>query len=334
MKKLTNFKKAMLVLLLVSIVTIISFAAWHLYQRVYGARFTERYSIGLDKVFYRNYRIRILNTQTQKYITPEIEWITDYRSGDTLAVFRYKGKRGYLNLIEGKISIPAQYQAAWKFSEGLGAVVKDNKLGFINSSGEVIIPFKFHYTSLSAAKVDYVFKNGICAATDSNGKLGFINTKGEWVCKPQYDFVGNPVNGYRMVVIKSKAGVIDSLLQVKVPLEYDVITVTDDGFVVAKDGMQQKLAYDAQTVISPFMYDDFDYIYYNSGRVTEDGTDILLKSDFIVYKINDKQGLMDKTGKIVLKARFDDISALANDLFTCRTGGHRFTVNAKGEEIN
>lgn len=334
MKKLTTFKKVMLVLLLVLIIAILSFSAWHVHQRVYGAKYTENYSIGLSKVFFRNYKIRILNIQTQKYTTPELDWITDSKSTDSMAVFCYKGKRGYMSLINGEITIPAQYQAAWKFSEGLAAVVKDHKLGFINSSGEVLIPFKFHFTRLSAAKVDYVFKNGICAATDSIGKLGFINTKGEWVSEPKYDYVGNAVNGYRMVVIKSKTGVIDSLLQIKVPLEYDDITVTIDGFVLAKDGMQQKLSFDLQTVINPFMYDDFDYIYYNSGKVTEDGNDILMKSDFVVYKINDKYGLMDKNGRIVLKARFDDISALANDLFTCRIGGHRLTVNAKGEEIN
>lgn len=334
MKKYFNFKKALLVLLLVIILTILSFGSWHLYQRVYGARYTEDYGIGLKKVFFRDYKIRIWNSQTQKYTTRELEWITDYKSTDSYAVFSQKGKRGYFSLIDGEIAIPAQYQAAWKFSEGLGAVVKDNKLGFINSTGNVVIPFKFYCKLRSAAKVDYLFTNGICAAMDETGKLGFINTKGDWIFKPQYDFIGNPVNGYRVVAIGSKAGVIDSLLKIKLPLEYEEITVTDDGFVVQKDGMQQKLAYDAQTIINSFIYDDFDYIYYNSGKVAEDGSDILIKSDFLVYKINDKLGLMDNTGRIVLKARFDDIGALSNDLFSCRIGAHRFTVNGNGKEIN
>lgn len=334
MKKLTTFKKVMLVLLLVLIIAILSFSAWHVHQRVYGAKYSENYGIGFKKVFFRNYKIRIWNIQTQKYTTPELDWITDYKSTDSFAVFSYKGKRGYLSLVDGEIAIPAQYQAAWKFSEGLGAVVKDNMLGFINTSGEVVIPFQFHSKSRSAAKNDYLFKNGICAAMDKNGKLGFINTKGKWVFKPQYDFIGNPVNGYREVALASKAGVIDSLFEIKLPLEYDDITVTDDGFVVSKEGMQYLLATDGETVANSFMYDDFDYIYYNSGKVTEDGTDILLKSDFVVYYINKKQGLMDSTGRIILKARYDDISALSNDLFSCRTGEHRFTVNAKGKEIN
>lgn len=334
MKKFSLFKKVTLILLLVIILAFISFAGWNLYQRVYGARYSEYYGIGFKKVFYRNYKIRIWNIQTHKYTTPELDWITNYKSTDSYAVFSHKGKRGYLSLVDGEIAIPAQYQAAWKFSEGLAAVVKDNKLGFINTSGEVVIPFKFHSKSRSANKNDYLFKNGICAAMDENGKLAFINTKGEWIFKPPYDFIGNPVNGYREVAIASKTGVIDSLFKIKLPLEYEDITVTDDGFVVSKEGMQYLLATDGETVANSFMYDDFDYIYYNSGKVTEDGTDILLKSDFVVYYINKKQGLIDSAGRIILKARYDDISALSNVLFSCRTGEHRFTVNAKGKEIN
>ena len=150
MKKFSLFKKVTLILLLVIILAFISFAGWNLYQRVYGARYSENYGIGLKKVFFRNYKIRIWNIQTQKYTTPEIDWITDYKSTDFYAVFSHKGKRGYLILVDGEIAIPAQYQAAWKFSEGLAAVVKDNKLGFINTSGEVVIPFKFHSKSRSA----------------------------------------------------------------------------------------------------------------------------------------------------------------------------------------
>jgi len=124
------------------------------------------------------------------------------------------------------------------------------------------------------------------------------------------------------------------LLRIKLPIDYDAITIEKDGFVISKDGLQQKLATDAQSIINPFMYDEVDYLHFNSGKVTAEGEDILVKSDYFAYTINEKYGLMDSKGKMILRAKFDDINALTNDLFSCKIGEHQITMNSKGEEIS
>lgn len=55
------------------------------------------------------------------------------------------------------------------FSEGLAAVGINNKVGFINTSGQEVIPLKYDNVSF--------FKEGLCAVT-TNDKLGYINKKG------------------------------------------------------------------------------------------------------------------------------------------------------------
>lgn len=77
-------------------------------------------------------------------------------------------------------------------SEGLIAVEKDEKIGFMNGDGKMIIPLKFQ-TDYST-KNTFKFQEGI-AHVLKNGKYGFINTKGETIIPFEYDIVFPAKNG-------------------------------------------------------------------------------------------------------------------------------------------
>lgn len=86
-----------------------------------------------------------------------------------------------------------EYTHAWTFHEGLAAVEIDNKIGFINSDGEIVISPQFHspynvgatlgskifdiYSSKNH-KMPY-FKDGICPVYDFDGKLIWIDKSGK-----------------------------------------------------------------------------------------------------------------------------------------------------------
>ena len=53
-------------------------------------------------------------------------------------------KCGFLNT-RGEMVIPAQFDFAQYFTEGLSAVKQNNKWGYINKQGKVVIPFQFDY---------------------------------------------------------------------------------------------------------------------------------------------------------------------------------------------
>ncbi len=139
--------------------------------------------------------------------------VQGYKCG--LIAIQDKNKWGYLNS-QGKIAIPLKYKEATlfnenhaiarldknffvldtlgnetpvnvkdiklcrNFSEGLAPfLVKDDKFGFIDFKGNIIIEANF-------LGVGY-FNAGKAWARDLNGKIGFIDKTGKWIIEPQFD---------------------------------------------------------------------------------------------------------------------------------------------------
>jgi len=75
-------------------------------------------------------------------------------------------------------AIKPQYEAAGDFHEGLAAIKRDGKWGFIDKTGKVVI----------APQYDYVrqFSEGL-AAVQKDGKFGVIDKTGKEVIASQYD---------------------------------------------------------------------------------------------------------------------------------------------------
>ncbi len=71
----------------------------------------------------------------------------------------------------GEFAIPAQYQNARRFSQGLAAVEENNRWGFIDSSGQVIIPLVY--------KDATEFSEGLAMVTDSQAVVNFVDHEGK-----------------------------------------------------------------------------------------------------------------------------------------------------------
>jgi hypothetical protein len=80
-------------------------------------------------------------------------------------------KKGYLDL-QGKVIIPIVYDSAMGFAEGFAAVEKDDKWGYVNREGKLVIPFAYDAAGQ--------FGNGL-AAVKAGKRRGFINKSGEFV---------------------------------------------------------------------------------------------------------------------------------------------------------
>lgn len=284
---------------------------------------------------YNKGTVRTKNTYTGEYISPQMTRVFfGRRITDTLTVFFDNDKRGFLNIHTGEIAIPAQYERAWVFSEGLGGVVSNDKLGFVNHKGDLVIPHKFKYLLQWKNSVDFVFKGGYCTVIGENNKHGLIDKSGEWVIEPQYDYINKPVGGYRMVCNKGKYGLLDQSLRMIVPIEYNNIIVREDGFLVRHGSEQKLLALDGQTVLIPLIYDKVYRLTYGTDKVDANGKTILVNSEYIAYKVNEKWGILDKNGRRITKAEYVDVDAIKNDLFRCEiSDGCNIIVNSKGEVV-
>lgn len=280
--------------------------------------------------------LRLKDVKTEKYLTPKLSHLYDENLKDSITVFRQKGKRGFLNIYTGEIIIPAQYNKAWVFSEGLGAAVKDGKLGFVNKRGETIIPFQYGCSNQWKDQVDFLFKNGYCTVFEpTTGKQGLIDKSGKWVIPPRYDYINNPERGFRIVKLGDKFGVIDSTLQFILPIENDWVEFYGDGFLLQNGYSKRLVAYDGKTVLQPFVYDNIYHLTYGTDKVDDAGNIVSAKCAINSYEVAGRYGLMDKTGKTITKPLYTAIDAIAKDIFVCdlEHGGSKIMINAKGEVI-
>lgn len=99
-------------------------------------------------------------------------------ANDKLSPYNDSGKFGFKDAA-GNVVVPAHFDAAGSFSEGLAAVKSGKKWGFIDHRGDVVIPISYDEVG--------PFSEG--RAWVRNGKkVGYINPKGDYVIAPLYDY--------------------------------------------------------------------------------------------------------------------------------------------------
>jgi hypothetical protein len=103
---------------------------------------------------------------------PFLQGVADER----IAMINGEEKAGFLDL-SGNVVIPFIYDSTGSFDEGLAPVRKGNKWGYIDKSGKLVIPFKFDEA--------HEFMRGLADAR-SGTTSGFINRSGNFVFSLNY----------------------------------------------------------------------------------------------------------------------------------------------------
>ena len=211
-----------------------------------------------------------------------------------LVIDEFSHKRVYINMI-GKTPtiIPAEFDHAWRLSEGLAAVSNNDKLGFIDKFGDYVIDTTFvyrnnpqyyvdHYNRQQAHFVDFAFHSDLCPMVDNNGKYELISKTGDWILEAKYDDIEflKPFNTWLLKEIKDDFiiyGAADSHGDIIVPLEYDhFITINDDKACWGSDDIYSVLKAGAQNVeneyLIKFVRDEYTsqsewFITYPNGKI-------------------------------------------------------------------
>ena len=302
-------------------VGIAALTAYGVYDDKYGRDYYDHsISQGIRLHSFADNKWRVYNCRIGAYTTPKINWVKwDGDREDSLAVYALPNRRGYINVNTGRIVIDAEandYQKAWLFSEGLAAVMKGGKIGFINAKNEVVLPFQYDYSDeCRMYDFGYLFHNGYCAMTNAEGDLGLIDRSGNWVVEPVYDEVwALHESGFRIVVDDGKYGVLDASGAIVYPAEYRFIDIVSDGFVLDKAGRRWQVDFNGKTVL-PFMFDEMSYLSYPI-EYNDSGDLIWRLSDYAMYEISNRCGIMNRlTGKPLTPAIYSGIEMLSKDLF-------------------
>jgi hypothetical protein len=247
----------------------------------------------------------------------------------SLIPYRKGGKWGFCDRNLTMV-IPATYDYAWPFADGLAKVqvygyegFSDSKYGYINASETMVIQPVYEYArsfreGLASVYVDgkwgFVdtkgtmvipatyddaspFDGGL-AAVEVGSKWGFINTKGTTVIQAMFERAGPFTEGLASVQLNGKWGFIDPRGSMVIPAVYDGAWPFSEGLAAVKVSTKWGYIDTKGTMVIQPKYDQqpqeeggYSAEYYGSFH---DGL-------APVY-VNGKWGYIDATGKLVLPA--------------------------------
>lgn len=139
------------------------------------------------------------------------------------------GKYGFSDRENQELLIPANYDYADSFSEGLASVRKDGKYGYIDKSGKTVIPFIY---------VDAMRFYAGLAIVAKDGKYGYIDRSGKTVIPFLYDYADYYSLGLARVKKAGKWGYIDKSGKTVIPFIYDMAHSFHGLAKVKKDGKE------------------------------------------------------------------------------------------------
>ncbi|MBQ8778138.1 MAG: WG repeat-containing protein [Alistipes sp.] len=320
----------------------VALVAYVLYEDKYGRDYYDRrLSDNITLHSFSDNKWRVYDKRSQKYITDKLDWVVSTERGDSLAVYAQDDRRGFLNIYTGEIAIDAEandYRKAWVFSDGLAAVMRDGKIGFINANNEVVIPFRFDYSKMiESAGLGYVFHDGYCVMTNAEGKMGVIGLGGHWIVPPIYEQVWpQSACGYRIYIDNEKYGVLGTPLECVYAEEYDFISINsaEETFTLIRDGRMWKENFCGE-VVQPFLYESTYYLNYPIG-CNECGEVQYAFADFVKYEVMNSYGIMNRiTGEPITPAIYSDINMLSEELFEVQEYGSydRYLLDSQGNVV-
>ena len=216
-------------------------------------------------------------------------------------------KFGFMNTA-GVIVIPATYEQVSNFSEGLAVVAKDGKYGVIDKFNKVRIPFKFDAIS--------EFMNGR-AIVEHDGLQGMIHRNGSFVFECKYDDMGTLSDGLVYVSDGEKFGYFDATGFSRIPMKFtDAYDFSNGIAKVEVDGLAALIDIYGVYVVPPAFeeirtFSDSLYIYEQDGYY----------------------GFMNRLGKSVIEPMYDQIGKLQDGFAIASIEGEIVYLNGGGQVV-
>ena len=230
-----------------------------------------------------------------------------------------------------------EYFIVGDFFEGLARVENGGKCGFIDKTGNVVIPLEYdadRYSHFSEG-LALVYKGGQYAAASQRimegGKCGFVDQSGKVVIPLEYDNATYFSEGLAIVekngrqyIINTKGNIVASLNSY-----YDRFDSFSDGLAsVGKDGKYGFINKTGEEVIPVGKYE-------SAWRPFSDGLAVAGKRILIdggpTYRV--EYGFIDKTGVVAIPFEYSFVSTFSDGLAAVRKGGKLGVVDTTGKVV-
>jgi hypothetical protein len=240
------------------------------------------------------------------------------RFSEGLAGVQIEDKWGFIDKT-GQIVIKPQYEAINSFSEGVAVVVKNGNVFLINREGQAILSRSLNDLQLNIYEGARVSEGLIDAYDPAKSKNGFIDKTGKFVIEPKFDNAGPFSEGLARVTIteggEEKLGLIDHNGQFVIAPTFN----TDADFRRNSTDFSEDLA-SLTEGLRPTITEEAKFVY-----IDKKGAIILFTKHFyagpfrdglaVVYDANKKKrGYIDKSGKEVIPLQYDIASDFSEGL--------------------
>lgn len=274
----------------------------------------------------------LINKEKKLVIPVKYKYL--YYSGekDIFRLTELNENEGLFAANSGKFILEPLAGSVELFSEGL-AVVKRKKesysyeWGAVDVTGQFVIPMGYEYLGTC--------KNGLLNFK-KEGKMGYINKQNQVVIEPQYNNYANFSEGLAAVKTGSdgKFGYIDVSNKLVIPAKYEDATAFSGGYATVALKKTQTVGgagKGTRTIPGEYML-----INKQGAELNEKPYHyIYSKQDGGIFSVvlNDKKGVIDSTGKIILPTEYDEISIDSRGI-RYKTPDKKYgLVNARGKEL-
>lgn len=240
------------------------------------------------------------------------EGAKDFSEG--LAAVKKDGKWGFIDT-EGTVVIQPIYHAANSFSEGLAAVQMNGRWGYVDTKGNVVIPFTLSST--------YAFSEGL-AVYGSGIYYGYIDKTGKAVTGAVYSEATAFHNGIACVKKDNRYAFINSECETVTEFIYGDAATLDEGMI-------------------PVFYGDSSK-GINTGYIDKDGKQVL---DFLWYDAREfcgglaaacveytkPYGFINTKGEFVIAPTWDSVENFSHGFALVETQRQFTFINTDGNKI-
>ena len=269
------------------------------------------------------------------------------------------GKWGYIDNA-GTFVIPAQFDRAQPFSEGLAAVESGGKWGYIDKTGTFVIPPQFEWAPSLNQRAFRSFSDGL-AAVKTGDKYGYIDRTGTFAIPAQFEFGSDFQEGLARVVTGRKYGWIDKTGTLVIPPQFDFAYDFEGGIACVQTGRKYgwidktgNFVIPAQfdkVALSPRFHEGLAVVGISSGdrpSTIADGTGVDLatgkvKSVTFGVRVDSpylenvdaplKYGYIDRRGQKVIECRFDDAEGFQEGIASVKIGGKWGGIDKTGKLV-
>ena len=324
-----------------------------------AARFTQakNFSDGLAEVY--DGRGTLVIDRTGKPIGAALDRLTTPFSEGLAAVENDECLTGYIDRA-GRIAIRPRFTSAGSFSEGLAAVEVEGRERLIDTAGRVLAEFD-HILPFGPNGLAAVCRNGKWGYIDRTGKLripllfddardfaedlapvavgkksGYIDARGAFVIGPVFDEAEGFSDGLAAVSVAGKWGFVDRTGKLVVAPRYESAGAFRDGLAPVRSNGKWGFI-DRTGKLAIALRFDYAHAFENDlARVAlrdEDAEDPVIDVDGDSVPDDARWGAVDRGGRMVVPARYAEFGMFSDGVAIVLRDFKWGVVDRHGKEV-